>query len=383
MPWKEATTMTQRMELVHKWESGLYTVTELAEEFGVSRPTVYEWTGRYAAEGESGLMDRSSAPKSCPHQTEPDIVARILEAKELRSHWGPNKLLGRLRAESPDTEWPAVSTAGRILESHGLVHKRRRRRPTQILKHVGRLHAEESGQMMTADHKGQFRLGNGIYVYPVTINDPVSRFAYAIDGATSTSMEQAKPSFERVFNEHGVPDFLGTDNGGPFCCSRALGGISRLSVWWIKLGITPIRIHKGCPWENGIHERMHKTLKAETSRPPALDLKLQQKKFDAFRTEFNNLRPHEGLDGKTPAQLLRGCRRRFPSRLSPPEYPGHYETRRVHRTGVIKWCGKWLFISESLAGERVGLEEIDDGIWAIHFAIVELGRYNQRTKTIS
>lgn len=375
--------MTQRIGLARKWESGLYSVTELAEEFGVSRPTVYEWTARYMAEGEAGLVDRLSIPKSCPHRTASEIVERLVEAKQQRPHWGPDKLIDLLREENPDIEWPAVSTAGRILERRGLVKKRKKRRISPMYQRAGQLKASESGEMMTADHKGQFRLGSGQYVYPVTINDPVSRFVYAVDAVDSTSFERAKPSFERVFKDHGIPYFLGSDNGGPFCCSRALGGLSRLSVWWIKLGITPVRIHKGCPWENGVHERMHRTLKAETSRPPAETMKGQQKKFDVFREEFNNIRSHQGLNGQRPAKLVRPCRRSWPSQVPNPDYPAHYETRRVQHVGTISWDGHDVFVSECLAGERIGFEETEDGIWNVHFAAVELGRFNEKTKTIS
>ena len=237
--------------------------------------------------------------------------------------------------------------------------------------------------MMTIDHKGQFRLGNGEYCYPLTMNDPVSRFVYAIDGSPSTSHDNAKPAMEAVFIEYGVPLYVGSDNGGPFCCTRALAGLSRLSVWWIRLGITPIRIHPGCPWENGIHERMHKTLKASTTRPPAWTMRAQQVRFDAFRREFNTERPHEALNGGLPVDHLQPCSRSYPKKLPPIEYAGHLETRHVRSSGEIKWQGERLFISEALVGEWVGLEEIDNGIWSLRFAHVELGRYDERTKSIS
>lgn len=235
---------------------------------------------------------------------------------------------------------------------------------------------------MTVDHKGQFRLGDGGYCFPVTINDPVSRYSYAIRGTSSTTYGPVKKAFEQVFERHGVPDFIGSDNGTPFCCSRALGGLSALSVWWIKLGITPMRIHPGCPWENGVHERMHKTLKAETARPPARNQREQQKRFDAFRKEFNTVRPHAGLEGRRPAELLRACRRPYPRRVPPVEYLAHYETRSVRLRGLIKWQGRLLFLSKSLIGEPVGLVEIDDGIWSIYFGMIELGRYDERTREI-
>jgi transposase InsO family protein len=263
-----------------------------------------------------------------------------------------------------------------------LVKKRRaRRRSTTILHARKALGASESGEMMTIDHKGQFRLGDRSYCYPLTINDPVSRFVYAISAAESTATEPAKRAMEAVFREHGVPRFIGSDNGGPFCCTRALGGLSRLSAWWIRLGVTPVRIHAGCPWENGIHERMHKTLKAHTTRPPAGSMRQQQARFDAFRREFNNVRPHQALNGATPAQRLKPCDRAYPNRLPAIEYPGHLETRRVRQSGEIKFQGKFLFVTATLTGEVVGLEEIDDDIWALRYAHVELGLYDGRTKS--
>lgn len=382
MPWKETTKMVQRGELIEKWRSRTYGVSELAEWFGVSRPTVYQWIARYEESGPEGLVDRPSIPKSCPHRTTDEIAEAIIAAKRAGSDWGPQKLIDYLRREKPNVAWPAPSTAGRILESEGLVKKRRKRRGLS-LHHVCRLSASESGEMMTTDHKGEFRLGNRQYCYPLTIADPVSRFVYRLDALDSRSIERARPGFEKVFREYGIPWFVGSDNGGPFCCSRALGGLTRLAVWWIRMGITPVRIHPGCPWENGIHERMHKTLKAETTRPPAETMAGQQKRFDEFRDVFNHVRPHEALDGRSPATELRACARPYPERLLPIEYPGHFEVRRVRPAGQIKWQGGLLFISQALAGEWIGLQEIDDGVWSIYFAAVELGRYDEKTNSIS
>lgn len=384
MTWREATKMSQRLELVEKWDSKLYSVTELAEQFGISRPTAYLWIRRFQASGKGNLGDRASIPRSCPHRTPEALAELIIKAKQDHPHWGPEKLIQRLRQDEPALEWPASSTAGRILDEQGLVKKRRKRRAQETVRQVrGPLQASESGEMMTADHKGEFLLGNGNYCYPVTINEPVSRFVYAITGADSTSSFRAKPVFERVFKAHGIPYFLGSDNGGPFCCSRALAGLTPLSVWWIRIGITPIRTHTGSPWENGIHERMHRGLKAETTRPPADNMRLQQERFDLFRDEFNNIRPHQGLGGLTPAQVLKPCARAYPKRVPIVEYPGHYEIRRVQSKGHVKWKGMQIFLSQSLDGESIGLEEIDDGIWTVRFATVELGRFNERTKSIS
>lgn len=383
MPWKEATKVGEREDLVRKWESGHYSVVELAGQFGVSRPTVYLWLERHRAGGTEALVDRPSMPKSCPHRTPPEVAERIVEEKRQHLDWGPEKIITHLRRIEPEGCWPAASTAGGILDAAGLVaRRRRRRRQSQQIPHVGVLNAQESGEMMTVDHKGQFRMGDGNYCYAVTIADPVSRFLYAVDGAGSTAMEPVMASFIRVFSDHGVPRFIASDNGGPFCCSRALAGLSRLSVWWIRQGVTPLRIHKGCPWENGIHERMHRTLKQATARPPARNLTEQQKSFDSFRAEFNHLRPHESLAGETPADHLRPCSRPYLPRPAEPEYPGHYEVRRVRTNGEIKWQGTLLFLSESLAGQRIGLEEVDDGVWSIVYAHIELGRLDERTKSI-
>jgi len=381
MPWKEATKMSERADLILKWKTGLYGITELSKEFGVSRPTVYEWTGRYTDEGEAGLLDRPPVAKSCPHRTPVAIAEQIVEAKRKHLGWGPAKLIDLLEIEQPNTQWPSASTAGAFLDREGLVGRRRKRRTGEIPV-ARRLEASESGEMMTADHKGQFRMGNGKYCFPVTINDPVSRYIYAIDGKTSTNGREARQTFEQVFQEYGLPWFIGTDNGSPFCCSRALAGLSKLSVWWIKLGITPVRIHPGCPWENGVHERMHKTLKAATTRPPGANLGEQQGRFDTFRVEFNIVRPHEALGGRRPADLLQKCRRPYPQQIPEVCYPGYYETRSVRPNGVIKWQGRLLFVSESLVGERVGLVEIDDGVWSLYFSAIELGRYDETTKRI-
>lgn len=381
MPWKEATKMSERRELIEKWSSGLYTVTELAVEFGVSRPTVYQWIQRYDQSGESGLTDRRSVPGSCPHRTPAQIAERIVAAKHEHPFWGPAKLIKLLRLDDPKIAWPSPSTAGAILDREGLVKHRRPRRRSVVM-NARSLKASESGEMMTADHKGQMRTVDAKYTFPVTIKDPVSRFIYAIAGRTSTSYREARTAFERVFIDYGVPRFIGTDNGGPFSCSQALAGLSQLSVWWIKLGITPIRIHPGCPWENGIHERMHKTLKDETAHPPARNSQELQKRFDAFRIKFNTIRPHDGIDGRRPIEVLKICPRRYSARLVEPDYPGHYETRRVRPTGEIRWAGDLVFLSQTLARERVGLVEIADGVWSVYFCHIELGRYDERTQRI-
>lgn len=379
MPWKEGTKVDERRRMMELWESGLYAKVELAGMFGVSRPTLDLWIGRYEEEGASGLIDRAPMARHCPHRTDEKIVRRIVKAKEAKPRWGPKKLMSWLGKKYPRTEWPAASTAGEILDRHGLVETRRKRRARIVLRRPEQIDPSESGEMMSADHKGQFRLGNGELCYPLTINDPVSRYSYAITALDSTSIAEAQPVFERVFGEYGIPQWMKTDNGGPFCSSLALGGLSRLTVWWIKLGIHPMRIHRGCPWENGAHERGHRTLKAETTRPPAGTRREQQRWFDRFRHEYNHERPHEALGGRAPITALKPCPRPFPSRTPVVEYPGHFEVRSVRSDGRIKFRGGYLFVADALVGERVGLEETDDGIWSVSFSFMELARYDART----
>lgn len=233
---------------------------------------------------------------------------------------------------------------------------------------------------MTADFKGQFRLGNRRVCYPLTVVDPLSRYIYAIDALHTTAVEPAQRVFERVFRQFGLPDIILTDNGVPFCCPTSLGGLSGLSKWWIKLGIQHLRIEPGKPQQNGRHERMHRTLKARLTKPPARTKKKQQQGFDQFRYEFNYLRPHEALGQKPPASALEPFNRSFPKRLVDPSYPDYFEVRRVRSNGQIKWTGTKIFVSLVLIGELVGLEPVADGQWDLYFGPTCLARLDERRK---
>ena len=233
---------------------------------------------------------------------------------------------------------------------------------------------------MTVDYKGEFLLGNHCYCYPLTIVDYVSRYILACDAFTSTQYEHTRKAFERVFRQHGLPRAILSDNGSPFG-SPGLGRLSRLSLWWIRLGISIERIVPGHPEQNGAHERMHKTLKAETTRPPEKTLEQQQKRFDRFRHEFNNERPHESLGQKRPATIYTPSPRPYPETLPPIEYPGHLMTRKVDHSGQIRWKDyERLFLSHTLHGEIVALEEIDDGMWSLFYGPVLLARFDERER---
>jgi transposase InsO family protein len=372
--------MTERHKFILARDDGLFTMTELCERFGISRKTGYKWLSRYREEGVEGLQDRSRAPKHCPHSTPEAVQELVIEARQAHPRWGPRKLLDYLGPRHPEVPLPAPSTVGDILKREGLIEPRRRqRRPT----HPGTspIEAKAPGEVWTADFKGEFRLGSSNYCYPLTIQDAHSRYLLACEALPSTAHSGAEPVFERLFREHGLPERIRTDNGGPFA-SKALCGLSRLSVWWIKLGIGADRIQPGCPQQNGRHERMHRTLKAETTRPPGATLSDQQDRFDNFQTEYNEVRPHQALEGAVPASRYAHSLRKMPKRCPEPQYSGHAEVRKVSTTGEIKLKNRPLFVSAVLAGEYVGLEEIDDGVWNLLFDNVLLGRFDEPSWTI-
>jgi transposase InsO family protein len=380
MPWDEAPRMELRARFIGDLDSCLYTMTELCEQYGISRKTGYKWAQRYAKEGRAGLEDRSRAPKSCRHRTPEEISEALLALRRKYPTWGPRKLLAWLWKREPEVSWPAASTVGDLLKRQGLVPGRRasaRRWP-----HPGRpsMEASAPNQLWTSDFKGQFRTGDGVLCYPLTVADGFSRFLLGVEGLDSVAESTAWVVFERLFREHGLPEVIRTDNGSPFASGTAVGGLSRLSVRWIKLGIRPERILPGHPEQNGAHERMHRTLKAETARPPAASRPAQQERFERFRRLYNEERPHEALSQRPPGDLYRPSSRAYPSRLPEPEYPGHFEVRRVRGSGEIKWQGGYLFVSQTLDGERVGLEETDDGVWSMYFGPVLLARFDAREK---
>jgi putative transposase len=375
MPWKESDRVDQRVAFVRDVKSGSLSMVEACERYGISRPTGYKWLARHEESGEGGLVDRPSVARTQPLKT-PTMIERALVVARKRYRWGPKKLVAMLRKAQPDVDWPAPSTAGSILERHGLVRPRRTRRRVE---HPGQPTTPMSrpNAVWTMDYKGQFKTGEGRYCYPLTVADGYSRFLLACLGLVGTMYEPTRAALERLFRHFGLPEAIRTDNGVPFA-SEALGRLSRLSVWWIKLGIRPELIEPGAPQQNGAHERMHRTLKAETARPPAAHARAQQRRFDRFRRVYNHLRPHEGLGQETPASLYQASTRPYPDREPEVEYPGHFEVRRVSRNGGVRWAKRWLNVSSVLAEENVGFEEVDDGVWSMYFGIVLLARFDER-----
>lgn len=380
MPWRETKPMKERILFIADLESCLYTMSELCQRYGVSRKTGYKWAERYLEGGLEELRDRPRVAQNYPHRTEARVVAALEQARCKRPSWGPRKLLAYLRKRHPDWSWPAVSTAGDILRRAGLVKPRSRRSRAP---HPGRpkLEAEAANDLWSMDFKGQFRTGDRRYCYPLTVMDRYSRYLLECKGLASTEVAGAQPVIERVFRTFGLPEAIVTDNGSPFS-SPALCGLSRLSVWWIKLGIRPLLIEPAHPEQNGGHERMHRTLKEETTRPPAGNLASQQRRFESFQWCFNDERPHEALADQCPGELYAPSLRSYPERVEEMSYPGHYEVRRVRRNGSIRWQGEELFLSQVLSGELLGLEESADGVWSLWFGPLLLGRFDERERQL-
>ena len=380
MPWRQTTPMKERIHFLQDHLKGLFSFTELCEVYRVSRKTGYKWVDRFAQEGLGGLADRSRAPKSCPHKTPKDLADALIELRRKHPRWGPRKLIGHLEKRFPEEAWPAASTVGTILKQAGLSHPRRRKRQPG---HPGRPNTtmDQPNAIWTADFKGQFKTGDGIYCYPLTILDGYSRFLLACQALPSTSHSGAQPVFERLFREFGLPLIIRTDNGIPFA-TQAIHRLSRLQVWWIKLGIVPELIQPGRPDQNGRHERFHRTLKAGTARPPSKHISAQQRRFDRFRTEYNEVRPHEALDQNPPASAYNPSPRPYPDPVPAVEYPAHFELRYVSKNGGIRWGKGWVNMSRVLVGEYVGLEEVDDGIWSVYFGPLLIGRFDERNLTL-
>ncbi len=371
MPWIETCTMKERLKLVSLFETGKFTVAELAKEAGVSRKTAHKWLGRFAEGGIAGLDDLSRAPHRRPRATPAEVVTALVKAKEAHPTWGPAKLLAPPDEDEEIVEaWPAVSTRGRILGLYGLVSRRRyRRRASPWFQPF--LGADRPNSVWCADFKGWVRTGDGTRCDPLTITDACTRMDLCCDILTKTDYVHVRPVFERVFREYGLPMVIRTDNGTPFA-SPGAGGLSLLSVWWIKLGIIPERIKPGHPEQNGRHERFHRTLKQETMRPPAANPVAQQERCDSFRLIYNNVRPHEALGQVTPASLYVPSARAYPEHLGDIEYPPMTMVRRVRSNGQIKWRGGLVYTSSALVGELVGITEARQG-WLVSFGPIPLG----------
>jgi putative transposase len=381
MPWRETSSMEQRLEFVREYRTELFTMTELAAQYGISRKTGYKWVSVYEAHGALGLGDRSRRPHHSPHATAAALVDALLVLRRRHPHWGAKKLLAVAARRDPHAAWPSRSAVCMWLKQRGLVlaHRRRTRAPRSSASPLPPITA--INQVWTTDFKGEFRTGDGVYCYPLTLRDGFSRFVLRCDGLPRRTLEATQRRFARAFAAYGLPDRIRSDNGLPFA-SPGLAGLSTLSVWWMRLGIIPERIAPGHPEQNGSHEQFHRVLKAHTARPPAANGSAQQQRFRRFVREYNEERPHEALGHQVPATCYAPSRRILPPRLPPLDYAGHMEVRRVSSCGTVSWNGAPLFVATALAGEHIAFAEVDDGLWTVYFGTVALARYDEPQRTL-
>lgn len=370
MPWRTSTVENERARFVLEAEVSDRSHAELCRRFNISRLTGYKWIQRYQKEGLEGLRDRSHRPHSCPHATTPYVVQRILEIRKRRG-WGARKIRWKLAQDPAIEAVPSADTIGRILKQNGCIQPRKPRRqrthpgpPLPIL--------PEPNGTWTTDFKGEFRTQDHKLCFPLTVQDGYSRFLLECRGMLRLDLQATIRRFRHLFREFGLPRRIRSDNGHPFA-SKALAGLSQLSVWWIELGIFPELIEPGKPQQNGRLERFHKTLKLRTASPPRSNLRAQQTRFNQFRRSFNSDRPHEALDMDIPAAFYEPSPRPFTERPEPLEYPGHFEIRRVSGDSTLRWHNRKIFVSRVLQHRDVALEQVGDGVWSVFFGPVHLG----------
>lgn len=377
MPWRDVKPMDEKILFIadHLRDPGNF--SQLCERYGISRKTGYKWVERYQSAGLEGLEERSRRPHTVAGEIPYTIRKAIMELRRQgRDPLGPKKIQVLLSQRFPDQPTPSKTTIYNVLKREGMLEPRRRHRRVQPS--PSRLTpATAPNELWSADFKGQFKMGNGHWCYPLTVMDHVSRYLLGCQGLDGTRFVETQAVFERLFQEYGLPNRMRTDNGVPFA-STATGGLSHLSVWWIRLGIVPERIEPGQPQQNGRHERMHRTLKLAVTHPPSANLSAQQTQFDRFRVDYNEHRPHEGLGQRSPQSCYNPSSRSYPKRLPELAYPGYFQRQKVSVNGVAYWTGRRIYIGYLLAGEWVGLEEVGDGVWAVYFGPVRLGLFDER-----
>ncbi|GAO02321.1 integrase core domain-containing protein [Anaeromyxobacter sp. PSR-1] len=379
MPWQETHPVDQRRAFIEALLRGTESMSEACSRAGVSRKTGYKWKERFDAEGWAGLDDRPPIARTLPHRTAAEVEKILVALKGERPRFGPKKLLTLFAERYPELVAPAASTAGEILKRHGLVKARRQPAHRSPAWRTAPLRpADVPNATWAADFKGHFRLRDGSWCYPLTISDQFSRYLLRCHANRGIDKEPAKRVFYEAFGEFGLPSVIRTDNGTPFASNRGCLGLSELSLWWLRLGIIPERITPGCPQQNGRHERMHRTLAEETTRPPARRLSDQQARFVLFRRDYNEERPHEALGQRRPASIYSPSRRQMPARLPALEYACGLDLRRVAHSGHISFKGTRYFISEVLAGQDVGLSEVADDALEVWIGPLAVGYIDLR-----
>jgi transposase InsO family protein len=370
MPWKEQRKMSLKIEFVEKAKRPGVRMSVLCREFGISRETGYKWLNRYKRQGADGLEERSRRPKSSPLATAEDLVLAILEAREAYPRRGPKKLFLLLRPKF-GTQTPSVATIARVLRRFGKVRQRSRFRRLSIVERAPSIQASACNDIWTADFKGWWQARDGERCEPLTVRDAYSRYILAIKVLKSPSMDSTRAVFEQLFRRYGVPRYIQCDNGGPFIHVGARGGLTRLSAWWVSLGITVIRSRPGCPQDNGAHERMHRDMSEDLQAFPAGSRAAEQRACDRWRQEFNHVRPHEALKGKAPADIYKPSERR--ARQTNSVYPSGWIVRTVTDRGTITVRSTQIQAGTALVRQRVGLEPLGGLKHRLWFRNLDLG----------
>lgn len=378
MGWRHTDPMNERIQFIGAWLRGEDSVTGLSVRFDISRKTAYKWIDRYKAEGPAGLYDLSRAPLCPAGCTAPEVASRVVKLRRAHPVWGPRKLKARLEMDHPGEAWPAASTIGDILKREGLVSPRRFRRRVPPMT-APFAEARAPNDVWCIDFKGWWRTGDGARCEPLTVSDAMSRYLLLCQPVERTGYETVWPLMVRAFREYGLPRAIRSDNGPPFG-SVAAGGLSRLAVNFVKMGIFPERIAPGKPQQNGRHERLHLTLKREAATPPAPSIGAQTRRLARFRKSYNAERPHEALGQRPPAVIYTPSQRAWDGKLRAPDYPGATETRAVKQAGTIRWRGAEPFISEVLIGERVGLFRKGEDQYEVYFGPILLGHIDQKKR---
>jgi len=382
MPWLETEPMSEKIKFISAYlDNSEDTFQELCARFNISCKTGYKYVQRYKAEGVDGLKERSRAPHCKANQTPSYIEQAILEVKSRYPRWGSKKILNWLLQEKSLTAWPARSTIDELFKKHNLIRPRKRKRRVAPYTTPFTL-CTQPNDVWSIDYKGQFALGNQEICYPLTVTDNFSRYVLAIEGSTQISGKETRNTLHKLFSEFGLPLAIRSDNGSPFA-GTGLAGLSKLAVWFIKLGIIPERIRPGHPEENGRHERMHFTLKQETVLPPKFDHRKQQRSFNDFKKIFNEQRPHEGINFSRPDWLYSPSKRLYPKKIAPIEYDTDVITRGVRSNGAIKWKGIDVFVSETLEGERIAFKPCNQEEWIVYFSFIPIGIFNERLLKIN
>ncbi len=373
--------MDEKTSFIFEWESGESTVSVLCESFGISRTLAYRYIGRYLDHGRAGLVEQSRAPRRVWNRTAEDLEQAVVALRRRKPRLGALKLHELLREQFDRRELPAASTIALILKRHGLVKKRRRVRRIRETHPI--FQAEGPNEIWSVDFKGEFRMGNMRYCYPLTVMDTYSRYVLAVVGMHRPTYEGTRAVFQALFERYGLPKQIHSDNGEPFASAVSLSRLTRLAVWFMELGIVPVYSDPAHPEQNGSHERMHEELKAEATRPPAYSLGPQQRKFNAFRQDYNEERPHQALGQRRPREFYRRSRRRLPTRNRPWKYPQGMVVKYVCRNGAIRWgFGKWVMVSTTLATRYVGLEEMAEGKWRVYLRDTLLGYLDEESLRI-